>query len=159
MVNLLLLGIALLIALLMLARWYAACEAQTLVKALKWLLLTLAMIAVMWLVFSGKLWAALAALPAVLVWFARLFSGLRFAKMFTGQGRGDSTGEAPPSSPGTGTMSRSEALRVLGLKDNATPDEIKAAHRHLMSQVHPDVGGTDYLAQQINQAKDVLLGQ
>lgn len=155
MVNLLLLGIALLIALLMLARWYAACEVQTLVKALKWLLLTLAMIVVMWLAFSGKLWAAVVALPAVLAWFMRLFSGLRFAQMFTGQRRGDSAGP----SPGTGAMSRSEALRVLGLQDNATQDEIKAAHRHLMSQVHPDVGGTDYLAQQINQAKDVLLGQ
>jgi curved DNA-binding protein CbpA len=55
-------------------------------------------------------------------------------------------------------MTRAEALRVLGLKDGASADDIKVAHRRLMAQVHPDHGGTDYLAQQINQAKDVLLG-
>jgi hypothetical protein len=54
-------------------------------------------------------------------------------------------------------MSRPEALAVLGLKEGATPDDIKAAHRRLMKEFHPDRGGSDYLAAKINQAKDVLL--
>lgn len=54
-------------------------------------------------------------------------------------------------------MSRAEALAVLGLKDGATADQIRAAHRRLMKEFHPDRGGSDYLATKINQAKDVLL--
>jgi hypothetical protein len=54
-------------------------------------------------------------------------------------------------------MSRGEALAVLGLKEGATSDDIRAAHRRLMKEFHPDRGGSDYLATKINQAKDVLL--
>lgn len=55
-------------------------------------------------------------------------------------------------------MDRAEALLVLGLTDGATAKDIKEAHRKLISGMHPDHGGSDYLAAQINQAKDILLG-
>jgi hypothetical protein len=55
-------------------------------------------------------------------------------------------------------MSREEALRVLGLKEGASEEDVRAAHRRLMLQNHPDKGGSDYLAAKINEAKDVLLG-
>jgi curved DNA-binding protein CbpA len=54
-------------------------------------------------------------------------------------------------------MNRDEALAVLGLKNGATADTIRAAHRRLMKELHPDRGGSDYLAAKVNQAKDVLL--
>nr|WP_305888634.1 molecular chaperone DnaJ [Methylomonas sp. SURF-2] len=54
-------------------------------------------------------------------------------------------------------MSKAEALDVLGLKSGATESQIVAAHRKLISRLHPDRGGSDYLAAQINLAKKILL--
>jgi len=65
-----------------------------------------------------------------------------------------------PSRPAGGTaMTAAEAYRVLGLPDGASAEDIKAAHRRLMLRAHPDLGGSDYLAAKLNEAKDVLLGR
>jgi DnaJ domain len=58
----------------------------------------------------------------------------------------------------TAPMTADEALRILGLKPGASAEEIKAAHHRLMLKIHPDQGGSDALAAQVNRAKDVLLG-
>lgn len=56
-----------------------------------------------------------------------------------------------------GPMSRDEALQVLGLQPGASREQITKAHRRLMTKLHPDHGGTDYLASKINAARDALL--
>jgi DnaJ-domain-containing protein 1 len=56
-----------------------------------------------------------------------------------------------------GDMTVDEAYAILGLSAGATPDQIKEAHRRLMVKLHPDHGGSGYLASQINRARDVLL--
>ena len=59
--------------------------------------------------------------------------------------------------PPPGSMTRNEALEVLGLNGNPSRKEIIEAHRRLMQKVHPDRGGSNYLAQQLNEAKQILL--
>jgi hypothetical protein len=62
-------------------------------------------------------------------------------------------------SPRSGhSMGRGDALAALGLNEGATKDEVIAAHRKLIQKLHPDRGGNDFLAAQINLARDVLLG-
>jgi hypothetical protein len=56
-------------------------------------------------------------------------------------------------------MSRGEALEVLGLEPGADEDEIRAAHKRLLRLVHPDRGGSAYLARRIYEARDALLEQ
>ena len=63
----------------------------------------------------------------------------------------------PKASPAV-RMVPEEARAVLGLAADAGQDEVLAAHRRLMLRLHPDRGGSDYLAAKINEAKDVLLG-
>jgi hypothetical protein len=59
--------------------------------------------------------------------------------------------------PPSGDMSTAQALEVLGLTTGASKEDIVAAHRRLIQKLHPDRGGSAYLAATLNQAKQVLL--
>jgi hypothetical protein len=73
------------------------------------------------------------------------------------QARSDGGPGASPA--GSGPASRDEALAILGLTGQPSREAIIQAHRKLIQKVHPDRGGNDYLAAQINRAKDILLGE
>lgn len=68
----------------------------------------------------------------------------------------DPDGRGQPD-PELGTMTQQEAYQVLGLEPGADADAVRRAHRELMKRLHPDGGGSTYLASRVNQAKDVLL--
>jgi len=232
------LGIALLAGLLLAGRWFATADPKAVIKAVRWLLLSVICAVAVFFVVTGRLAWAFYTLPALIPWFMRARAAHRVFKTFsrmTGHAAGAATGQSSdvetrflrmtldhdsgemtgdvlegphagrpldalsldelvdlldtcraedtPSArvleayldrvhpewrdraraeqaggAQPGHMTRAEALQVLGLDEGAGKEEIKAAHHRLISGLHPDHGGSTYLAAQINRAKDVLLG-
>ena len=85
-------------------------------------------------------------------WMAPLFTALAALTLQVISNKGKI-----PKASSSNTMSRAEALDILGLSGTPSNEEIIEAHRKLMQKVHPDQGGNDYLAAQLNQARQVLL--
>ena len=106
--------------------------------------------------------AAIAALVALLPRAMQMIKYLPLvSRLFKQQGQQQTQHNEQTQSPPPGgkqSMSREQALEVLGLKADHTKDDVIQAHRRMMQKLHPDRGGSDYLAAQINQAKETLLG-
>lgn len=82
------------------------------------------------------------------------------AKQEQGNGQDKDAGQQQrrkAEAPANGRMSRAEALSVLGLRDDASEADIRAAYKRLIQKLHPDTGGSDWIARNLNAARDTLL--
>ena len=148
-------GLAVLALLLVLMRGYIGVRPRALAKGIRFsggILLALITVA---LVVTGR--AAFAFITAGLSWALLFRSTPPWQRPDYGAGASNDNQRGSGQARSSGAMSRVEALKVLGLEQSASEADVRAAHRRLIQQTHPDKGGTSYLAAKINEAKDVLL--
>ncbi len=125
-------------------------------KAILWLAITAVLFAVKLWPLALMVLIAAAAVTGIEFWRQETVDRLEADPHTGGQSAHGPRGAKGPS-PALTTLDPAEARAVLGLGMSASDSEIKAAHRRLIAQLHPDSGGSDYLAAKINAARDVLL--
>ena len=145
---LILLGLAALVVLLLAADGFSRARIATLKRLLAWIAALGGIALACLLLLTGR---GLGAAGSLVLFAPMVVSWWRESKP------AQSRPGPPPPPPARGGLSRPEALAVLGLAEGATIEEIQAAYHRLIQAVHPDKGGSDWLASRLNQARSVLL--
>lgn len=155
-----LLGVMVLCVLIFGAKLFASGNPKALATSLRWVGSIVGAILALFFLLRGQIIVALV-IAGFALW---LFTEGRFRpaifdlfSKFSGGGRGP--GPQPNRRAGADTMSVRQAREILGVLAGANAETVKEAHHRLMLKVHPDVGGSDFLAAQTNRAKEVLLDE
>ncbi len=152
--------IPLLIGLYFALRWFARAKVDDAKRAVKMAIFFIFLALLVFLAVTGKLnWlfaAAVAAYPIIRkIWGGwRIFRWLKGAKQSQ-----QNNAEGAPTKPNRSGMTFQNAYATLKLEPGASREQIITAHRKLMSHAHPDRGGSDQQAQQLNAAKEFLIKQ
>jgi len=146
----LLLAIGVVIGLYALYRFFIAANPQQIKALFLTALLIVVALAVFALAITGRLPAALALIGAMVPIVIGLWRHRQEHK--TGQ-----PGSGPASTPRDKPMDKDEALKILGLSEGASAQEIEKAYKKLMKKVHPDQEGSEWMAIKLNEAHDYLL--
>jgi flagellar biosynthesis component FlhA len=141
-----------------LKRWQSLPQSERASFAKKALLYGSAVV-VLVLVVSGRAHWLMGVLAALLALAGRAAQFAQYIPMFKKM-MGDEPAASQAGSVATAPngMSKQQAADILGVDLSAQSDDVRMAHKRLIQKLHPDRGGSDALAKQINLAKDVLLG-
>ena len=122
--------------------------------------LALASIVLVMLLLTGRIHYLAALAAAVLPFIRKLPALFRYIPLLSGLFDNKKTEPKPSAHTDSQTnsdMPVSLALQILELDEGATKSEVLDAHRKLMQKLHPDRGGSNFLAAQVNMAKDTLM--
>ncbi|ORU93254.1 MAG: aconitate hydratase [Cycloclasticus sp. symbiont of Bathymodiolus heckerae] len=156
MIRLLIL-ISIVLGAIYLVRWFLTTPAETVAANIRkslWLFLGLGLI---FLAVSGKLNIIFAFIGSAIPLIARHLPNLLRVLGIVKTIKSARENNQPPAAPKVQSMNNKEALDILGLKSGASKKDITDAHKRLMQKNHPDKGGSEHLATQINHAKKTLL--
>ena len=139
-------------------KWYSLEEKQRKDSAWKMVLWGVAVLVIA-LVLAGRAHWLMGVLAALLALAGRVVQLAQYMPLFKRMydDVGASQRSNSRSTKTSSLMSKKEAAEILGVDEAASAEDVKLAHKRLMQKIHPDRGGTDALAQQINTAKDILL--